>query len=112
MKKSLYIDYLLTFLIIPFWKWGRWKKRKRFFETREPIGVDNWLIKFSNEKKWDKELSKYILENMEILVVAPAHIRPTDRFDNELSIPSKWSTAFGDYFTLIEEKLNKYEIKE
>ena len=95
--------YIVQYPFIPFWRWGQWRRRKKYFDNRQPIELDRWALVYGEQRGWDKKLCRLVLDSLELFTVDARRLRPTDRFDQELRIPARHlqEDALRDVFSAI-----------
>lgn len=100
------LSYIAVFPEIRFGLWKMWRRRNAFFKRRDPVNLDAWPAVFHKKGEWDANLCRFVLDVIgSFFIVDPRQIRPTDRFDDELRMPTTWyqREASGDAWEIFIE---------
>ena len=83
------IEYFALFPRIPFWKWGKWRRRRQCLNSRSPVELSEWTLRVAPGKDWDGKLcAALLMEIGKALVVDPRRIRLSDHLGTELRMPT------------------------
>ena len=88
------VMYWWGYMHIPISAWPQWRRRWKFFRSREAVPLSSWVELCGGKPEWDPELVQRVLEAIGLLLVDARQVRPEDRFDRELAIPSRFMDNF------------------